>query len=350
MESMPSWIEVSLVVDGEMAEAVAEVLGRYVSGGVVIEATALRLEGAEEAVPAGPLRVCGYLPDDGELEAARDRIRRALWYLGRIHTPLPEPVFQRLQEADWVEQWKQHYHPIPIGRRLMILPAWFENPEPGRLAIKIEPGMAFGTGTHPTTQLAMSLLEEVLTSGGPDLRAEGPDQVTGALRDPDPVGDTPPMDPTAWAVAAVPAARSGLIDIGCGSGILSIAAFQLGAAPVTGVDIDPLAIEASRHNASLNGLADRIEWGQGSVAELLAGKFSQRRAPVVVVNILAGVILTLLDQGLARLVEPGGVLIASGILQSQSEAVAAGLTAQKLRIVKQVQREDWVALACEAGM
>jgi ribosomal protein L11 methyltransferase len=146
--------------------------------------------------------VAAYLPVDADLEDTRRKLEEALWYLGRIQ-PLPDPQFRSVQEADWAEAWKEHYHPITIGRRLIIVPAWLENPDPARIPIRMDPGMAFGTGTHPTTQLCLELVDELyderrLTRGEKNMLS------SFALR------------------------PSSVIDIGCGSGILSVAAILLG--------------------------------------------------------------------------------------------------------------------------
>ena len=157
------WLEVSLIVDGELAEAVADVLRRYLPDGVVIESTAVTAGPADENGQAvGPLRVCGYIPVDENLDDTRQKIEQGLWYLGRI-SPLPKPAFKQILEVNWMEAWKEHYHPIPIGRRLLILPAWIEPPGDERIPIRIDLGMAFGTGTHPTTQLCLALVEDYFT-------------------------------------------------------------------------------------------------------------------------------------------------------------------------------------------
>ncbi len=304
-----SWIEVSLTVAPELAEAVAEVLARYVPNGVAIESTDFEGDPDFGGRPAGPLRVCGYLPVDEHLEAARHKIEEGLWYLSRIQ-PLPAPVFRPLQETDWVAAWKSRYRPILVGRRLIILPSWYDNPQPERLPIKIEPGMAFGTGTHPTTRLCLELMEKHIL--GPSARS------------------------------APPAA---MIDVGCGSGILSIAAVRLGVARALGVDADAQALPHARENAALNGVLDRIEFAHGSVAEVRAGAFSLRQAPLVVVNILARILLRLFDQGLADLPAPGGRMILSGILEEQEGEIRAALERHGLDVLERSQMGDWVGLA-----
>ena len=300
------WIEVSLLVDGEMAEAVAEVLARYASGGVVISSTAIEADPEDVGHVVGPLKVAAYLPSDAELESTRRKIEEGLYYLGRIHTPLPDPTFVAIQETNWVEAWKEHYHPIAIGQRLMILPSWYQNPDPARIPIIIEPGMAFGTGTHPTTQLCLELLEKHFS----------PEYAT-------------------------------VIDLGCGSGILTIAARKLGAATLLGVDIDPEALDNARRNAELNGVPDQIEWGIGSVREIQGGQFKLEKADLLLANILAPVIIRLLDQGMAEFLTPEGVMILSGILADQEEEVRSALERHQMGVIEQSQIGDWVGLVAK---
>ena len=304
-----SWLEVSLTVNGELAEAVAEVLARFIPNGVAIESTAIQAGLEDEGHPVGPLRVCGYLPVDDQLETMRSKIEQALWYLGSI-SPLPEPQYRTVQEQDWAEAWKQHYHPVAIGQRLIIVPAWLESPDPARIPIRMDPGMAFGTGTHPTTQLCLELAEATL--------------------------DDSPLKEAA--------AQSAAIDVGCGSGILSVAALKLGMAQVLGVDIDPRAVEISRENAELNGVAGRYISGTGSVTEILQCDFGLRQASLAFANILAPVIIHLFEAGLADLLLPGGRLILSGILDVQEAGVLAAAQAQGLHFSTRRQIDDWVAL------
>ncbi len=302
-----SWLEVSLTVDGERAEAVAEVLGRYLPDGVVIESTAVTAGPADENGEAvGPLRVCGYIPAGDTLEDTRHKIEQGLWYLGRI-SPLPEPQYKMIQEVNWMEAWKEHYHPIPVGQRLLILPAWIAPRDDGRIPIRIDLGMAFGTGTHPTTQLCLALAEEY-------------------------------FDTLKY--------REGIrvIDVGCGSGILSIAGLLLGAERALGVDIDAEAIHASGENAALNGVSDRLEVRLGSVTEVISGISRIQDAQLVFANILAPILVQLLDLGLGKLVTPDGCLILSGILAEQSQRVIEELNKHGFPLVKLQQIGDWVAL------
>jgi ribosomal protein L11 methyltransferase len=297
----PSLLEVSLLVDGELAEAVSEVLARYIPSGIVIESTQISPDPDGEGHVIGPLRVYGYLPIDTEIEALRQKVEESLWYLSRIR-PMPAPQFRTIEEMDWVETWKEHYHPIPIGKKLVILPAWSESQPGNRAAVRIEPGMAFGTGTHPTSQLCLELAEQHLKPGAP------------------------------------------VIDIGCGSGILSIAALKLGASHALAVDVDPLAIKATLQNAALNQVEDQIEAGVGSLAEIRGGCFSIQQSPVVFANILAPVLESLLKEGLAELVAPGGIAILSGILAEQAEGVLAAAQGAGLGSCDRLQSGDWVAI------
>jgi ribosomal protein L11 methyltransferase len=297
------WLEVSLVVDGEMAEALADVLGRHVSNGVVVESGVRYNDAEDEGTPVGPVKVYGYLPADERLEERRQRLEEALWYLGRIQ-PLPAAEYRPVEDEDWMVAWKKHYHPIPVGKKLLVLPAWLESPDPDRIAIRIDPSMAFGTGTHPTTQLCLELLEGLVQPGMP------------------------------------------VIDVGCGSGILSIGAALLGSGPITAVDIDSQAVRSTRENAAANGVLEKIETGEGSVAELLEGRFSRSAAPLVLANILAPVILRLFEGGLDQLVSPGGTLVLSGILAEQASDVQEAACARGLSLVETRQIGDWVALAC----
>ncbi len=290
-----------MLVDGEMAEAVAEVLARYVPNGVVVESTQIIPDPEGQGHPAGPLRVCGYLDPDANIEETRQRIEEGLWYLSRI-SPMPAPEFRIIQEVNWVEAWKEHYHPIQVGHRLVIIPAWLKSEDPSRVAVRIDPGMAFGTGTHPTTQLCLLLAETRIHPG------------------------------------------EAVIDIGSGSGILSIAALRLGAAHALGVDIEAEAITAAQQNAALNQVERWLEVGLGSVAEVRRGDFSLRKAPLVFTNILAPILVRLLDEGLGDLIEPGGCAILSGILQEQEASVLEAAARSGLKLVERQQIEDWVAL------
>ncbi len=297
-----TWLEISLDVSGELAEAVTEVLARFAPGGVAVESTAIQASADEYGEPTGPMRVRAYLPVDDQLEATRQKLEEALWFLGRIQ-PLPEPTFTLIEEQNWMQAWKQHYRPIEIGEKLLILPAWVDPPDTHRIPLRIDPGMAFGTGTHPTTQLSLILLEKYLR----------------------------PADT--------------LLDIGCGSGILAIAACKLGASAAYGVDIDPASIEIARQTARDNQVLEQILFEAGSVEDVREGLFPIRQAPVVIANILTHILIRLLEDGMAELISPGGVLLLSGILEEKMEEMQAALEKHGLRITEKLMIEDWVGLA-----
>lgn len=312
-----NWLEVSLIVGGELAEAVADVLARFAPNGVVTESTGIEFPNDESAgIAAGPISVRAYIEVNHQLEETRRKLEEALYYLGMIQ-PIPAPTYRQIADQNWMEAWKEHYKPIPIGKRLMIVPAWMDSPEPQRIPIKIDPGMAFGTGTHPTTQLCLELIEVFM-----DERGRKKENSSVSLQPPS------------------------LIDVGCGSGILSIAALKLGARAALGVDLDIESVENSRGNAAKNGIGAELMIGQGSVAEVLAGRFALRSAPLVVANILAPVILRLFEAGLADLAEAGGTVILSGILSGQAQGVVEAAHARGLALTERRQVGDWVALAC----
>lgn len=313
-----SWLEVSLTVNGELAEAVADVLARFAPNGVTTEQAVDFVNDEDEGTPVGPITVRAYLPADEKLEETCQKLEESLTYLGMIQ-PLPAPVFTPLADQNWMETWKVRYQPIPIGKRLIIVPAWLESPDVSRISIRIDPGMAFGTGTHPTTQLCLEMIEEQFCAERPQTTDDGPSSV---VRRP-----------------------SSILDVGCGSGILSVAALKLGADFALGVDIDEASVKASRENANANGIpADQFAIGLGSVTEVLAGRFQVRNAPLVLANILAPIIIRLFGLGLAELVSPGGALILSGVLAEQTEGVISSVEEYGLKLVEKRQIGDWVAL------
>ena len=298
-----NWLEVSVTVDGELAESVADVFARFAPNGVMTEQGVKFNDEEDEGTATGPITVRAYLEVNEQLEETRQKLEESLFYLGMI-TPVPAPVFKQIADQNWMEAWKQHYKPILIGKGLLILPAWMDSPDPMRIPIKIDPGMAFGTGTHPTTQLCLELMEV-------------------SARDP----------------------LTTVIDVGCGSGILSIAALKLGAEKVLGVDIDIESVKNSRENADINEIGQGLLLGQGSVTEVLAGSFQFKSAPLVVANILGPILIRLFDAGLADLVEPGGEIILSGILDHQAESVIAAGQAKGLKRSDMRQMGDWVAIS-----
>lgn len=309
--SKAAWLEVRLEADGEMAEAIAEVLARYVSGGVVIESTRIEDERDGQGYPTGPLRVSGYIPFDEHVEQTRQRLEEAIWHLGQIR-PVSQIHYRPIEDLDWSAVWKDHFQPVQIGESLTIIPIWMEPENDQRIAIKIDPGMAFGTGTHPTTQLCLVTLAEIV------------DEVEVPKR-----------------------SALSMIDVGCGSGILGIAALKLGVGRVLGVDLDQEAVESAHKNAMINGEAEHLNLEVGSLAQIKAGKFVIAEGQIVVANILAPVITRMLQDNLGGIVAPGGKLVLSGILDEQSAEIESALKEEKLRLVQKKQSGDWIALIAE---
>ena len=304
-----NWLEVSLTVNGELAEAVADVLARFAPGGVVAERGITYLDADDPGTPKDEVIVRAYLPADECLEETRQRLEESLWYLGRIQ-PLPVPIFTPIADANWMEAWKEHYRPISVGEKLIIVPAWMDSPDKTRIPIKIDPGMAFGTGTHPTTQLALALMEDII-------------------------------------VGAKHASPLHIIDVGCGSGILAVAALKLGVEKALGVDIESASVKSARENADVNGIGEEFIIGQGSVDEILTGNFEFASARLVVANILAPILICLMEAGLGMLVSPGGTLILSGILDEQEERIRAAAASHQLKILERRQMGDWVAFTLQ---
>jgi ribosomal protein L11 methyltransferase len=291
-----AWLRISLETNGELAEAVADVLARSVPGGVAVEASH---PGSPPADHQAPVRITAYLPLDEEAPARRRAIEEGLWHLSQI-APLPEAEFSEVEAQDWAETWKERYRPMPIGERLLIVPSWLAPPTSARLPLVLDPGMAFGTGTHPSTQQCLLALERHLVPG------------------------------------------STVIDLGCGSGILAIAAARLGALRVLALDIDPLAIEATRENCRRNTAADTVRVELGSLDDLGAPRFAgYRPADVLLANILAPVLIDMLTAGLADPIRPGGLAILSGILDGQLPDVLARAQAVGLHTLEVLEAEDW---------
>ena len=210
-------------------------------------------------------------------------------------TTLPEHHAEVIEDQDWERSWMDNFQPMRFGRRLWIVPSWHEAPEPGAVNLLLDPGLAFGTGTHPTTALCLEWLD------GQQLQ------------------DTQ------------------VLDFGCGSGILAIAALLLGAQQAVGTDIDVQALEASRDNAQRNGIAD------DRFPVYLPTDLPAQQADVLVANILAGPLVSLAPQ-LSGLVRPGGLLALSGILAEQGEEVAAAY-AQDFELDPIANRDGWVRIS-----
>ena len=299
------WLEVSVICNGEIGEAVAEVMARFAENGVVIESITEFDQNAYEQVETDNVRVLCYLAKDENVEQKSLQLQESLWHLSQI-SPIAAPQLQTIQDEDWMASWKNNYRPIKVGKNWLILPAWIEpDPSETRQIIRIDPAMAFGTGTHPSTQLCLLAIEDYLKVG------------------------------------------QDVIDLGCGSGILAIAALKLGASFALAVDTDNLAVEATKKNAIINEIHANLDSYRGSLDDILHGDYAIRQAPLVLANILAPVLIQLLKEGLARTISPGGKLVMAGILDTQAESVIQASKTAGLNLVNQYQQDDWVALVFE---
>lgn len=291
------WLEISVQTDGEAAEAIAEVFNRLGEGGAVVETLFHQDDTPYAGEPV--VNVKTYLPaGGGEAAPRRRQIEEVLWHLSQLY-PIPAPTVRELGAEDWSEAWKKGYGIQHIGQRLVIAPSWEPyTPQDDEIVVRMDPGMAFGTGLHPTTRLCLLALETWIRPG---------DRV---------------------------------LDVGTGSGILAIAAAKLGARQVIGVDLDPVAVQVARDNVRLNHVAAHVAIEEGTLEMLDPTPRSFDR---IVVNILADVITTL-TPALATCLHPAGTLIASGVIEEYADRVVEAFEAAGLQVVERRRNKDWVAL------
>ncbi|MDQ2965310.1 MAG: 50S ribosomal protein L11 methyltransferase [Chloroflexota bacterium] len=300
-----AWLELSVEADIEAVEAVSEILGRVAAGGTSVEpAFELIDEGLGARIdPTRPATVRAYVPARDEAEAARaaGEAREMLGHLQAFGLrPIGELRTRLVHEEDWAEAWKAHFPVLRVGRRLVIRPTWRRHrSKPGDVVVALDPGMAFGTGLHPTTRLCLGLLEELADRG----------RIDGAR----------------------------VLDVGCGSGILGIAAARLGATSVLGVDPDPIAIEATIANSGRNRLARRVRARHGSLPS------GERRFDIVLANLIASLLVELAS-GLRDELVPGGAIVASGIFVDREAEVRSAFENVGLTVAGRRTEGDWVAL------
>jgi ribosomal protein L11 methyltransferase len=300
-----AWLELAVEADVEAVEAVSEILGRAAPGGTSVEpAFELVDEGLGARLdPSRPAIVRAYLParDRAAAERAAAEVAEALGHLQAFGLrPIGELRTRIVEEADWADAWKAYFPVMRVGRRLVIRPTWRRHHRaPDDVVLALDPGMAFGTGLHPTTRLCLAGVEELADRG--------------ILAD----------------------AR--VLDVGCGSGILAIAALKLGAASALGLDTDPIAIEATIANARRNALVRSLRAREGSLPSG-DGPFD-----VVLANLIAGLLVPL-AAGLRDEMRPGGHLLASGIFVDREGDVRAAFEAAGLEVTGRTAEGDWVAL------
>ncbi len=304
-----TWLELSIAADHEAVEAVSEILSRAAPGGTSVEpAFELVDEGLAARVDiARPALVRAHLPviDVAGLRVAVELAERDLGHLQAFGLrPIGDLEARLVQEADWANAWKAHFPVLRVGRRIVIRPTWRRHHrEPGDVVIALDPGMAFGTGLHPTTRLCLAALESMADRGL--------------------LGDE--------------AGGARVLDVGSGSGILSIAAARLGAGRVLALDVDDIAVDATTANAKRNGVARRVQARAGS-SPSGDGPFD-----VVLANLIASVLIGLAD-GLLTDTRPGGTLLASGIFENREAEVARAFWSRGMEIANRWEEGDWVAL------
>jgi ribosomal protein L11 methyltransferase len=301
-----AWLELAVEADPEAIEAVSEILGRVATGGASIEpAFELVEEGlAARLDPTRPATIRAYVParDPAEAATAARLVDEALGHLRAFGLrPIGELQTRLVDETDWAEAWKAHFPVLHVGRGIVIKPTWRRHrAAPGEVVLALDPGMAFGTGLHPTTRLCLVGLEDLAAAG----------DVAGAR----------------------------VVDVGSGSGILSIAAAKLGATDVLAIDVDPIAVEATAANAARNRLGRRVRTQLGSLPT------GEAPADLVIANLIASLLVRLSPE-LAASTKPGGRWLASGIFVDREGEVRAAFTDVGLETTDRWAEEDWVALA-----
>lgn len=291
------WIEIAVTVPPDLADLAASVLEDYGHQGISISRDDIQPDHWDEGELPDPaaMIVRAYMVASDTAEASRATLDVMLTQRG-----LPQAVYQLVDDEDWAEAWKSHYHTTRIGEHFVIRPIWEAyDPQAADLVISLDPGMAFGTGTHSTTRLCLMSLEALMKPG------------------------------------------LSVLDLGCGSGILAIAAAKMGASKVLAIDIDPIAAKITDENAAVNNVADQIVAQQGTL-ETVRG--SARRFDLLLANILARIIIEMCDQGLGDIVRPGGVAIFSGIITEQVDDVRVALDRAGYQVTKVRTEGDWVSI------
>jgi len=298
--ALGDWGEISVACDSAAADDLAAYLSRYCAGGAAVEQ--LRTDPNGRDLEEMRWRVKGFVPADDQ-ETQR-KIEIALLLLSRDGS-LSEPLTRTLLHKDWAEAWKEHFPVLRIGQHLVVAPTWREHPPAaGEVVIRLDPGRAFGTGLHAPTRLCMVALERLVQPG---------DRV---------------------------------LDVGTGSGILSIAAALLGAGAVTAVDVDPICVQVTVENAKLNGVGERVAATLGSLDTGGAPRVplvQETGFDLVLANILAEVIIDMAAD-FPRVLRAGGHLVVSGILAEKADAVAAALEAAGLQVQERLEETGWAAL------
>ncbi|AZV63500.1 50S ribosomal protein L11 methyltransferase [Peribacillus frigoritolerans] len=305
------WSEFAIHTTNEAVEPVSNILHEAGASGVVIE-DPLELVKERENVfgeiyhlnpddyPDEGVVIKAYLPVNSFLGDTIDAIKESINNLLLFDIDLGKNVvsISEVNEEEWATAWKKYYNPVKISERFTIVPTWedYTPVSSDELIIELDPGMAFGTGTHPTTVMCIQALERTVTPG--DL----------------------------------------VVDVGTGSGVLSIAAALLDAKRIQSLDLDEVAVQSAKQNVEINNVQDKVSVSQGN---LLDGVNEQ--ADIVVANILAEVIMRFTDD-VAKVVKPGGYFIASGIIQTKKQDVKEAIIASGFTVEETILMEDWVAI------
>jgi ribosomal protein L11 methyltransferase len=299
--SSAQWLELLVQCDAEAVEPVAELFASHgFNQGVAIEEPFTQDGDGDnfQVDPAGLVSIRTYLPAVDTRPEVLESIRRALWHLGQIRT-VGNLQITSIAEEDWANAWKAHYSVHKVGNRVLVRAPWHEyQPSSSEVVIELDPGMAFGTGLHPSTQLSMMAIERELRPG------------------------------------------ASVLDVGIGSGILATGAALLGAGRVDGVDIEPVAVRSARENAARNHVDHKVRVEEGSVGE---GQPFQGKYDLVVANIIARVLVDLSD-ALISAVRPGGSLILAGIIDTKEQAVLEAFKSPDLHLTHRNTMEDWISL------
>ncbi|RUT36444.1 50S ribosomal protein L11 methyltransferase [Paenibacillus zeisoli] len=314
-----NWRELTIHTTEEAVEMITNFMHEAGAGGVSIEESIYNsklqdlsygqwYELEPNDIPEGKARVKGYFPETSSVEEVLEEIKPRIEELKDFGIDAGELKYEikDVHEDDWANNWKQYFKPLRVSTRLTIKPTWeqYEPETPEERIIELDPGMAFGTGTHPTTALCLRTLEGVIREG---------DEV---------------------------------VDVGTGSGILAIGAVKLGAKHVLAIDLDPVAVVSARENTLLNGLNEQITVHESDLLSVLKqgtdGLGIKLPVRVVVANILAEIILLFIDDVYLAL-EPGGYYIASGIYKNKEQLVEEALIKAGFEITETAREEDWVA-------
>ncbi|MDP9250306.1 MAG: 50S ribosomal protein L11 methyltransferase [Chloroflexota bacterium] len=293
------WLELTVEADVEAVEAVSEIFGRLGRGAAVRPTRLIRDPGDELAAredPNAPYEVTVHLPEDEAAAPAVEATERALWHLQAFGLrPVGELRVRSVDDVDWTEAWKAGYAPQRIGR-VVIVPSWLSEPiGPDEVELRLDPGMAFGTGLHPSTRGCLTLLQQVN-----------------------------PM-PTA------------VLDVGSGSGILALAALRLGAERAICLDTDLLAVEATMANAAANGLSTRV------VARHRTLDPADATYQLIVANLVASTLIELAGS-LAAHAEPGGTLVAGGIIEGRADEVLGALSGAGFALEQALDEGEWTSM------